>query len=378
MRCDNVLRRFVLFLLLAGSFICPAFSQTAVSARQIDQFLAAKQIATKQGNIVTPPLNGLGSVFVNDGSQYSIDPRLIVAISGAESSFGVRICTSNNAWNWFWQGPCPSSPFDSWSSGIETLSHYMDKSYILHGYNSVALIGQKYCASGCSNWVPDVTLFMTQLGGDPSSLAWNDSGATTGSTESGSGTVTSGGTESGSGTVTNGGAATSGGTVTEKPGDGPTSLPLGSEQVLPPVATLLPSSGWWIFGNSASKVSVTAEVSGKSLIAGSVRLWQELPNQRQLMLAQLTAGAPGSNGGITYSGTATLNGAPPADLWVSASYKVGSKVQVKSSSLAEVAAPMSSSKSGVVLTVVIAVLILLMSVVVITLRHRPQGIAHIP
>jgi hypothetical protein len=152
---------------------------------------------------------------------------------------------------------------------------------------------------------------------------------------------------------------------------------LAPQQVLPPVATLLPSSGWWIFGSSASRVSVTAELSGKSLVANSVKLWQELPNHSQVMLAQLSPSTPGINGGTKYSGTATLNGPLPADLWVSASYKVGSKVKVTSSSLAEVVAPASSSNSGVILAGIVVLLILLMvgGAIVLILRHRRQKVA---
>ncbi len=128
----------------------------------------------------TSPLLGSGSDFVANGRTFNVDPSLVVAIAGQETSFGLHTCCSrnNNAWNWFWcyadnscaGQPCQHSPFDSWGSGIKTVSKYIRKSYISHGYNTIALIGHKYCIDNCSAWVGGVTRFYTQLGGDPDHL----------------------------------------------------------------------------------------------------------------------------------------------------------------------------------------------------------------
>src|SRR5690348_14565124 len=94
-----------ILLCLAGSESVLAQSPADITAlpQQIDSFLTDKRTPTK-------PLAGMGEDFVSLGSQYGVDPRLIVAISGAESSFGAHVCTQSNAWNWFWEGPCPKSP----------------------------------------------------------------------------------------------------------------------------------------------------------------------------------------------------------------------------------------------------------------------------
>lgn len=138
-----------------------------VLAQKIDQFLAGRPVDNNKR-----PLVGSGADFVQWGGTYQVNPRLIVAISGAESTFGAHICTSNNAWNWFWEGPCPKSPFDTWSSGIHTVSHFLEKSYILKGYNTIPLIGHRYCTEGCQNWQGNVTSFYQALGGDMTTLAW--------------------------------------------------------------------------------------------------------------------------------------------------------------------------------------------------------------
>jgi hypothetical protein len=115
------------------------------------------------------PLAGHGNNFASEGSTYNVDPRFVVAISGAETTFGAFTCSEDNAFNWFWNAGtgCHQSPFDNWDAGIHTVSHYLQKSYLLKGYTSISLIGGRYCTSGCEHWVPNVTSVYQTLGGDP-------------------------------------------------------------------------------------------------------------------------------------------------------------------------------------------------------------------
>src|SRR5437660_580481 len=70
------------------------------------------------------PLAGHGSSFTSQGSTYNVDPRFVVAISGAETTFGAFTCSTDNAFNWFWNAGtgCHQSPFDTWDTGIQTVS----------------------------------------------------------------------------------------------------------------------------------------------------------------------------------------------------------------------------------------------------------------
>lgn len=139
------------------------------------------------------PLASHGPTFVSEGSQYSVNPRFLVAISGAETSFGSHICANDNAFNWFWHGACHDSPFDTWDEGIHTVAHYMQKSYILHGYTTINAIAGKYCTSGCEHWIPNVDKFYSDLGGTPSAeVIWtgDPAGTSTGSVNQGSGNGT--------------------------------------------------------------------------------------------------------------------------------------------------------------------------------------------
>lgn len=124
---------------------------------KLDRYLSGKQ----------SPIRERGAVFVERGQKWDVDPRLIVAISGAESSFGRKICGDFNAWNWFWcyavgtcEGhPCQNSPFDSWDKGIYTVTKFMRRSYLNKGYTSIPLIRQKYCIENCEHWERNVTTF---------------------------------------------------------------------------------------------------------------------------------------------------------------------------------------------------------------------------
>src|SRR5665648_614589 len=97
---------------VAGAF-APA-AAAAPGAAQIDDFLAA------HGS----PLTGAGATFVAEGRAYGVDPAFLVAISGAETSFGQLLYAKNgdqctyNAFNWFFGPTWPQSDFGSWDEAI--------------------------------------------------------------------------------------------------------------------------------------------------------------------------------------------------------------------------------------------------------------------
>jgi hypothetical protein len=129
------------------------FSPASPSAAQIDDYLTRKH----------SPMAGMGSVFAGYGRDYDVDPRLIVAISGAETTFGQHLCAANNAWNWFHRRTCPPSTFTSYQEGAERVTRFMRRSYINKGYDSIELIRYKYCATGCENWVSLVSRFHGEM-----------------------------------------------------------------------------------------------------------------------------------------------------------------------------------------------------------------------
>lgn len=128
------------------------------------------------------PMAGEGQTFVNYGQIYDVDPRFIVAISSAESSFGQNgSCAKlyHNAWGY--GGGWPSCwNFPSWSDAIKQVTATIGNSYFKQ-YNQTTIDSfvnppngtnpnspnHCYCCSGCTNWISNVKSAYTMLGGDP-------------------------------------------------------------------------------------------------------------------------------------------------------------------------------------------------------------------
>jgi hypothetical protein len=164
MKCITVVK--IILLLWLCTNLSYLSAEPAVSSCFIDEYLNGKPTQATGPS----PLSGNGLAFVENGLKYVVDPRLVVAIAGAETSFGSRTCGQFNAWNWFWNGTCANSPFTSWQSGLITVTKFLNKSYLNKGYTTIPSIGGHYCASGCEHWVPNVTLFYTEMGGDTANL----------------------------------------------------------------------------------------------------------------------------------------------------------------------------------------------------------------
>jgi hypothetical protein len=136
------------------------------SAGQIDAYLSTKG----------SPMTGQGAAFVASGGRWQLDPRLLVAIAGAESSFGQITCAPFNAWGW----GCPNGPFrfESWADGIDTVAEGLRTNYLSEGRTTVALINLKYAPIGAendptglnSNWTINVSRFLVEQGGDPNDV----------------------------------------------------------------------------------------------------------------------------------------------------------------------------------------------------------------
>lgn len=116
------------------------------------------------------PLAGYGQTFVRAGRRYRLDPRLLVAIAGAETSFGTtgNAAKINNPFGWG-----PHIPFASWDEGINTVARGLRKGYLSQGLNTIQQIGGKWAPQGASNdptnlnsnWAKNVSRFYAELGG---------------------------------------------------------------------------------------------------------------------------------------------------------------------------------------------------------------------
>jgi len=156
------------FIGIFSLIVFPAFAgpYDPQLAPQIDTYLTGKN----------SPIAGNGAVFFSSGSIYNVDPRLVVAIAGAESSFGTAwdACpeTGFNAWSWFYGGSCPNSSLISFADGISKVTSGIRRLYLNKGYTTIPQIAEMYCGSGCESWIPNVTQFYTDLGGNVNDLTF--------------------------------------------------------------------------------------------------------------------------------------------------------------------------------------------------------------
>lgn len=108
------------------------------------------------------PLSPFAEDFVKSADKYNLDYRLVVAISGVESTFGHQIpSNSYNAWGWGVYG-ANVIKFNSWSEAIEIISkgireNFMDK----WGGKNIYQVGSMYAAS--PTWAIRVIAFMNQI-----------------------------------------------------------------------------------------------------------------------------------------------------------------------------------------------------------------------
>ena len=129
-------------------------------AARIDAFLSSKN----------SPLAGYGKAFVRAGRKYGVDPFLMVAISGQESSFGTYGPSRKiyNAWGWG-----PHIKFKSWEESIDMVTRGLAKGYIREGRTTIPKISTKWAPVGAANdptnlnshWVKGVEKFYLELGG---------------------------------------------------------------------------------------------------------------------------------------------------------------------------------------------------------------------
>ena len=156
-------------LVVGGAALCaPAGAQT--SAAQIDSLLQ------QYGS----PLTGMGQTFMDVGAASGVDPAFLVAIAGAESTFGENIYSVagdfavDNAWNWFYADPWAASDFSSWEVGLnQVAAGIAGPLYYGAGLYSVATIAPVYCPDGTQDWIDNVTTFMLALGADPNDTRLN-------------------------------------------------------------------------------------------------------------------------------------------------------------------------------------------------------------
>ena len=117
------------------------------------------------------PLADYVPAIMRSANKYRIDPRLIVAISGGETSFATNGNgpSAYNAW-----GIGPGRRYNSWQDGIDAAAKLLRQSYVGQGLHSIEAIQRKWAPVGAgndpsnlnSNWIRTIGQFYTDLGGN--------------------------------------------------------------------------------------------------------------------------------------------------------------------------------------------------------------------
>lgn len=125
-----------------------------MTPKQLDDYLKGKG----------SPLAGQGAVLIGAGKKYGVNPGLVVAISGIESSFGKHILGNFNAWGWG-----PGKSFSSWGEGISRVTQGLSQGYIRQGLTTPEQIVRKYAPASDGNdekrWASTVNQFLSEMGG---------------------------------------------------------------------------------------------------------------------------------------------------------------------------------------------------------------------
>ncbi|HVZ11515.1 MAG TPA: hypothetical protein VG965_00655 [Patescibacteria group bacterium] len=130
-------------------------SQNVVKTNVPDlRIKALKNIFTKYNS----PLVDYADLYVKYADQNGLDWKLLPAISGLESTFGIHIpAGSYNAYGW----GNGTIYFKSWEDGIKTLDEGIKTRYVDRGATDVWTMGPMYASS--PTWAVRVDRFMNEI-----------------------------------------------------------------------------------------------------------------------------------------------------------------------------------------------------------------------
>jgi cell wall-associated NlpC family hydrolase len=161
-------------------FVAPnlAFAPVSSTVPVIDANLSAQLDSYLAGK--GSPFAGRGAVFVYQSTAVGLDPRLLVAISGAETSFGAY-GPSQRIFNPFGMGP--GIVYPSWDDSIAAAARNLGGSlYKGSGLVTIAQIQRRWAPIGAtndptqlnSNWYRNVSRYYAELGGDANGSVFSD------------------------------------------------------------------------------------------------------------------------------------------------------------------------------------------------------------
>lgn len=171
---DTMLNKKIAILILLIPFIFqgpvlakeeePITQSENIESKEIDKRTMILQAYLAKYN---SPLQYQSQHFVEAADKYSLDWKLVAAISGVESTFGKFVpggtypaYTSYNAWGWGVYGT-QAIYFGSWKNGIYTVSEGLRKNYFNKGLQDPYSINRVYAAS--PTWGSRVSYFLADM-----------------------------------------------------------------------------------------------------------------------------------------------------------------------------------------------------------------------
>lgn len=174
---------FLLVVFIFGFFIAMSFMVTTSIADQgNDQgfFTTCNPISELDYNLFYSNFDSAGDfagqadLFIKSAEQHGIDPVLMTAIAFAETGTGKHVPYNNPGGlmnpdtNW-----STLIRFDTLEEGINAMARNLNNLIVGRGLTSISDLGSVYSPIGASNdptglnanWVPNVTGFVSQLGG---------------------------------------------------------------------------------------------------------------------------------------------------------------------------------------------------------------------
>ncbi len=155
----------VIISLVGGLFSAQKAEAAGVagaSASLVDE-LSKQDLRAKQLKLALEyyksPLVDYSAYFVQMADKYGIDWKLLVAISGVESTFGKNyISGTYNAYGW----GGGTIRFASWEDSIEKVSQALGEKYYDRGLDTPYKIAPVYCPPS-RVWAGNVSFFMNKL-----------------------------------------------------------------------------------------------------------------------------------------------------------------------------------------------------------------------
>jgi len=132
---------------------------SAMVNREVVEFDERKIILRKFLEKYDSPLTYYSDYFIDYADKYGLDWKLVVSISGVESTFGKRIpFNSYNAYGW----ANGTYVFDSWDESIEVVTKTLKEKYFDKGLSTPETISRVY-APPSKTWAKNVRYFMNKI-----------------------------------------------------------------------------------------------------------------------------------------------------------------------------------------------------------------------